>query len=271
MTFDVTQYELDPADSVGVYCIEHFYDMGDQRIYIKRVSGDIAAKRAAIYCQFMCEEWFGSEKNLSNLGVASLLITFYGYRHHMVAPGTKIDMYSDRAAFCGQQYYELLSDKTLHREKLREFMAPHVIQDNDVDEVAREKRTDLEEIQSTWSTNSLGVCCIYHHYDIGNQRIYLAPGADSVKARDAALFLQFKAEQIFGESALLSNLGIASLMYQFYGFQQCGEVENAEMIDMYSDREYATTTDIYEALMSKPELQRDGLKDQIKLFIRSLE
>jgi hypothetical protein len=30
-------------------------------------------------------------------------------------------------------------------------------------------------------------------------------------------------------------------MCQFYGFQQCDEVEIAEIIDMYSEREYATT------------------------------
>jgi hypothetical protein len=60
-------------------------------------------------------------------------------------------------------------------------------------------------------------------------------------------------------------------MCQFYGFQQYGETEIADIIDMYSDREYATSTNIYEALMSKAELQRDGLKEQIKFFLRPLE
>jgi hypothetical protein len=120
-------YDLDPSDSIGVYCIEHFYDMADQRIYIKRVTGDIDAKRAAIYCQFMCEEWFGPEKTLTNLGVASLLITFYGYQHYMAVPGTTIDMYADRAEYCGEKYQQIIDDASLHRKRLYEFMVPHVI------------------------------------------------------------------------------------------------------------------------------------------------
>jgi uncharacterized cysteine cluster protein YcgN (CxxCxxCC family) len=269
--YNATQYELDMSDSIGIYCIEHFYDMGDQRIYIKRVSGDIDAKRAAIYCQFKCEEWFGSEKMLTNLGVASLLITFYGYQHYRMAPGTKIDMHADRVFFCGDNYKELIGDQTLYREKLREYMESHVIPDNDLDKAANKKPNEIEEATVTQPADGVEVCCIYHLYDAGNQRIFLASGEGSVKARDAALFLQFKAEQIFGENAWISNLGIASLMCQFYGFQQCGETEIADIIDMYSDREYATSTDIYEALMLKTELQRDNLKEQIKFFLRPLE
>lgn len=109
------------------YCITYFYGDGGAPAYIKRISGDVDARRAAVYCQFMCEEWFGPEKMLTNLGVASLLITFYGFQHHHGGPYDQIDMYSDRAAFCGLKYNELLSDKTLHREKLREYMEPHVI------------------------------------------------------------------------------------------------------------------------------------------------
>lgn len=127
VTVDVFQYELAPPDSADVYCIEHFYDMGDQRIYIKRASGDIDAKRAAMYCQFKCEEWFGPEKMLTNLGIASLLITFYGYQHSSVSPSTTIDMHADRNAFCGDNYTPLVSDASLHRDRLYEFMAPHVI------------------------------------------------------------------------------------------------------------------------------------------------
>lgn len=109
------------------YCITYFYGDGGAPVYIKRISGDVDARRAAVYCQFMCEEWFGPEKMLTNLGIASLLITFYGFQHHHGGPYEKIDMYSDRAALRGEQYYELLSDKALHREKLREYMEPHVI------------------------------------------------------------------------------------------------------------------------------------------------
>ena len=121
------QYKLDTSDSTDVYCIKHFYDIGDQRIYVKRASGDTDAKRAALYCQFMCEEWFGPEKMLSNLGVASLLIAFYGYQHYCVASATTIDMHQDRTTFCGDNYTQLIGDVTLHRDRLCEFMKPHVI------------------------------------------------------------------------------------------------------------------------------------------------
>lgn len=42
-----------------------------------------------------------------------------------------------------------------------------------------------------------------------------------------------------------------------------GQIQVQINIDMYFDREHATSTDIYGALMSKAELQRDGLKQQI--------
>ncbi len=254
-----------------VVCITHAHNMGDMRVFLKRVSGDVDAKRAAMYCQFMCEEWFGPDKKLTNLGVAALLVSFYGFQHHYGGPYEIIDMYSDRAAFFGNACDEILRDATLHREKLREYMEPHVIPYNDVDKAASKKANEVEETEITQPADGVKIFCIYHLYDVGNQRIYLAPGKSSVRAKDAALFLQFKAEQIFGESAWLSNLGIASLMCQLYGFQQCGEADIAEVIDMFSDREYATNTDIYEALMSKSELHRDGLKEQIKFFLRSLE
>jgi hypothetical protein len=247
-------YDLDPSDSIGVYCIEHFYDMGDQRIYIKRVSGDIDAKRAAIYCQFMCEEWFGHDKILTNLGVASLLVTFYGYQQYLASP-------------C-----EMINDRTLYREKLYEFMQAHVIRDNDADGSAREKLVHEEsQLTPIKPDQNKGIYCISHGYDVGNQCMYVTQGSDRINGKEAALFLQFTAEQFYGPERFLSNLGIAALLVQFYGFQQCAVTESYEHIDMYSDRESATTKNIYEALMSKAELQRDGLKEHIKFFLRPIE
>lgn len=109
------------------YCITYFYGDGGAPVYIKRVTGNVDAKRAAMYCQFKCEEWFGHEKMLTNLGIASLLITFYGFQYHHGGPYNEIDMYHDRSAFCGEKYNELMLDAALQREKLREYMEPHVI------------------------------------------------------------------------------------------------------------------------------------------------
>ncbi len=126
--------EADVEDSVNdlfqredAYCITYFYGDGGAPVYIKRVTGNVDAKRAAIYCQFKCEEWFGHERMLTNLGVASLLITFYGFQYHHGGPYDDIDMYHDHSAFCGEKYNELMLDAALQREKLREYMEPHVI------------------------------------------------------------------------------------------------------------------------------------------------
>lgn len=110
------------------FCIQHHYDIGDQRVYIRRYTGGVDAKRAAVYCQFKCEEWFGSAKMLTNLGVASLLVTFYGYQHTASMDGCNIiDMHVHREESCGDKYYELIADTTLFRDKLKEYMEPHVI------------------------------------------------------------------------------------------------------------------------------------------------
>lgn len=109
------------------YGINYFYGDGGAPVYVIRITGNVDAKRAALYCQFKCEEWFGQEKMLTNLGIASLLITFYGFQYHHAGPFDEIDMYHDRSAFCGEKYNELMSDAALFREKLREYMEPHVI------------------------------------------------------------------------------------------------------------------------------------------------
>jgi hypothetical protein len=179
--------------------------MGDQRIYIKRASGDIDAKRAAIHCQFMCEEWFGPEKNLTNLGVASLLITFYGYQHYMAVPGAKIDLYSDRAAFCGLQYNELLSDKTLYRENLRGYMEPHVIPDNDLDKAASKKPTELEEATITQPADGVEVCCIYHPYDAAISAFILPLGKARLKPKMLHYYYNLKQSKY-----LVKMLGLAT-------------------------------------------------------------
>lgn len=80
-----------------IFCITHHYDVGDQNVYVRRITGDIDAKRAAIYCQFKAEEWLGEKKLLTNLGVAALLVTFYGYQHTSITDiCTVIDMYIER-------------------------------------------------------------------------------------------------------------------------------------------------------------------------------
>jgi hypothetical protein len=121
------EYELDPSDLEEVYCIKHYYDIGDQQIYVKRVTGDIDATRAALYCQFMCEHWYGHDKMLTNLGVGSLLIQFYGFQHYCRTRAALVDMHTSRQTYCQQDAYNnLIQDSTLLRDGLRESMSPHV-------------------------------------------------------------------------------------------------------------------------------------------------
>lgn len=76
------EYQEDLAGEGGedVFCVTHCYDMADMRVFIKRSRGCVDAFRAAAYCQFMCELWFGPHKILTNLGVASLMVALYGYQ-----------------------------------------------------------------------------------------------------------------------------------------------------------------------------------------------
>src|SRR5690606_41186437 len=61
---------------------------------------------SALYCEFKCEEWFGADKMLTNLGIGSLLVTFYGFQHHSAGPYDEIDMYRDRSLYSGNRSEE---------------------------------------------------------------------------------------------------------------------------------------------------------------------
>lgn len=107
--------------------ISHHYDIGNQDVYVKRARGSIDGRRAAIYCQFMAEEWFGADTIISNLGIAAMLVTFYGFHHTgMTHVCSNIDMYHDREKACGPNVDLLLNDKELWREGLKEAIKPHI-------------------------------------------------------------------------------------------------------------------------------------------------
>ena len=106
------------------YKITHFYDIGNQEVYIQSHS-EIDVIKAAVYCQFKAEEWFDNSIVLSNLAIASLLITFYDCTHHfLVDDANVIDMGVDREKFCGTG---LCDDNSYDRDKLKEFIEPHSI------------------------------------------------------------------------------------------------------------------------------------------------
>lgn len=115
--------ELDDA----IFRVRHDCDIGNQDVYVVREHGNVDAKRAALYCQFKCEEWLGHQFILSNLAVAAMLVMFYGYRHAAVAREgsyTDIDMYSDRENACEYGLTaELKADTSLHHDGMREAVA----------------------------------------------------------------------------------------------------------------------------------------------------
>ncbi len=107
-----------------VYKIHHHYDIGNQAIYVSSKSDPT---RAAVFCQFMSEEWFGYEHSLSNLAIANILVSLYGcWQAAETENYISIDMYSDREALCGN--WKELKKEGLSRKELKIFIAPHIPQ-----------------------------------------------------------------------------------------------------------------------------------------------
>lgn len=108
---------------MSIIRITHHYDIGNQDVFITRKTGDVNPLHAALYCQFMSEEWFGEGSSLTNLGIAAMLVMYYGFCHAAVTEDCQtIDMYSDREAACSPLYGVLMADTSLHRDGLRESM-----------------------------------------------------------------------------------------------------------------------------------------------------
>lgn len=113
------------AEGKKVFRITHHYDIGNQDVYVEHPTGAVDGRRVALYLWFKAWDWFGSAVLISNLGIAAVMVAFYGFRHCATHPcSTTVDLYFDAEGFRG--YDELMSDPSLHREGLREVMAPHV-------------------------------------------------------------------------------------------------------------------------------------------------
>ncbi len=76
---------------------------------------------------------------------------------------------------------------------------------------------------------------IHHCYDIGDRSIFIESDRDP---SDAAAYLQFKAEELFGDDSIcLSNLAIASGLVALYGCHSGHRCESAVSVDMHEIRE----------------------------------
>jgi hypothetical protein len=73
-----------------------------------------------------------------------------------------------------------------------------------------------------------------HTYDIGERGVYIQSNFNPV---DAAVYLQFKAEELFNDGVSLSNLAVANALVSLYGCFCGAKKETATVIDLYSERE----------------------------------
>lgn len=113
---------------------------------------------------------------------------------------------------------------------------------------------------------------ITHHYDVGDQDVFVTRRTGDVDPLRAALYCQFKSEEWFDEPSALTNLGIAAMLVMHYGFRQAAAIIDDEFdnekcltIDMYREREKACGS-FYEELMRDVSLQREGLRESMANF-----
>ena len=105
---------------------------------------------------------------------------------------------------------------------------------------------------------------ITHHYDIGNQDVFVERRIGEVDPVRAAIYCQFKAEMAAGDREVM-NIGIAAALIAFYGFVHCAECE-CPTIDLYKDRE-AFCGPGYDDLMADESLRREGLEEFLVRFV----
>ena len=122
-----------PTTQTGLrlFAIRHHYDAQPQAAAVL-VPEDLDPRRAAVYVEWMAEEWFGFDTTLCNETIAAALVRFYGclpasppadaYGLDWRAPGV-IDMYWHRDYhWDGRE--GLTEDESLVRDGLREFLEP---------------------------------------------------------------------------------------------------------------------------------------------------
>lgn len=99
---------------------------------------------------------------------------------------------------------------------------------------------------------------IKHYYDLGDQAVTVRAPAQ-LDPKRAAIYMQFWAEEWFGEEKIVTNLGIAAALVSFYGCKHSPRNRFGEVIDMHHDRE--TMCPNASTLMADTSLYRDGLRE----------
>jgi hypothetical protein len=108
---------------------------------------------------------------------------------------------------------------------------------------------------------------IRYYYDIGDQDVFVArPDGNETDALRAVLYLNGMMIELFGPSALISNLGMAAMLIVFYGFTHAAKDDLAETIDFYLEWERPRESDFIAGVMSDASLQRDRDKLLTAMF-----
>ncbi|MFA0809474.1 hypothetical protein [Microbulbifer epialgicus] len=78
---------------------------------------------------------------------------------------------------------------------------------------------------------------IGHHYDIGDRFVFFTFDDSNISAVELAVYLQFKAEELFDSSICLDNLIVVKFLTLFGAKEISQKVVNFKEIDMHHDRE----------------------------------
>lgn len=106
-----------------VYKIHHQYDIGNLAIFVSSRQNPTVA---AVYCQFMAEEWFDEGVTLSNLAIANALVSLYDCYHAAeCSDAIDVDMHTERESACGDGYAEL-KNSGYERDMLKTLLAMHI-------------------------------------------------------------------------------------------------------------------------------------------------
>ena len=105
---------------------------------------------------------------------------------------------------------------------------------------------------------------IQHNNDVGDQGVsVMAPV--NLDVRRAAIYMEFWAEEWFGDEKYVTNLGIAAALVTFYGCKHSPMNSRGNVIDMHHDRE-AMCRDA-SMLMADTSLNREGLREFLSAHI----
>lgn len=105
---------------------------------------------------------------------------------------------------------------------------------------------------------------IKHRYDVGYQGVTISAPPE-LDVRRAAVYIQFCAEEWYGETAMVTNLGIAAALVTYFGCQHAPMRRDPlghMSVDMYCAREAACGG--AQELLADQSLCKEGLREFLR-------